>query len=112
MVDNVERYERIHPVLDYMRSHMSEQIRIENLAALSNVSPAHFCRMFRQITGTTPMQYLTSLRLHEAAVLLKRTDKNITQIAQTVGFEDSGYLSRRFREQFGMTPSQARKQSR
>lgn len=111
LVDNVERYDRIKPVLSYMRQNMAEQIRLEALAKQCNVSPAHFCRLFRQITGTTPVQYLTNIRLHQAAALLKRSDKSVTQIAEEVGFEDVGYLSRCFKKQFGLTPTQVKKQA-
>lgn len=111
MVDNIERYERIKPVLEYMRENMREQIRLEELAKQCSVSPAHFCRIFRQITGTTPVQYLTNMRLHQAAALLKRTDRSVSQIAEEVGFDDVGYLSRCFKKQFGLTPTQVKKQN-
>jgi len=111
MVDNIERYERIKPVLEYMRLNISEPIRLEALAKQCNVSPAHFCRIFRQITGTTPLQYLTNLRLHQAAALLRRTDRSISQIAAEVGFDDVGYMSRCFKNQFGMTPTQVKRQA-
>jgi len=111
MVDNVERYERIHPVLQYMREHIAEPIRLEELARQCNVSAAHFCRMFRQITGTPPLQYLANLRLHQAASLLKRTDRTVSQIAEDVGFDDVGYMSRCFKKQFGMTPTQLKREN-
>ena len=111
MVDNVERYERIKPVLEYMRRNLSEPIRLEALAQQCNLSAAHFCRVFRQITGTTPVQYLTNLRLHQAAALLRRTNRSISQIAEEVGFDDVGYMSRCFKKQFGMTPTQAKRQA-
>ena len=111
MVDNIERYERIKPVLEYMRQNLSETIRLEALAKQCNVSAAHFCRLFRQITGTTPVQYLTTLRLHQAAALLRRTDRSISQIAEEVGFDDVGYMSRCFKKQFGMTPTQVKRQA-
>ena len=111
MVDNIERYERIKPVLEYMRRNLSETIRLEALAQQCSVSPAHFCRIFRQITGTTPVQYLTNLRLHQAAALLRRTDRSISQIAAEVGFDDVGYMSRCFKKQFGLTPTQVKRQA-
>ena len=111
MVDNIERYERIKPVLEYMRQNISEPIRLEALAKQCSVSSAHFCRLFRQITGTTPGQYLTTLRLHQAAALLRRTDRSISQIAAEVGFDDVGYMSRCFKKQFGMTPTQVKRQA-
>ena len=109
LVQNMERYDRIKPALDYMQAHLSEHISLDALARACNVSSAHFCRLFRQITGTTPVQYLNNLRLHEAAVLLKKSDKSVAQIAEAVGFDDVGYLSRRFKSKFGLTPIQVKK---
>jgi len=54
------------------------------------------------------VQYLNNLRLHEAAVLLKKSDKSVAQIAEAVGFDDVGYLSRRFKTKFGPTPIQVK----
>ena len=111
LIQNIERYDRIKPALDYMQAHLSEHISLEALANVCNVSPSHFCRLFRQFTGTTPVQYLINIRLHEAAVLLKKSDKSVTQIAYEVGFDDVEYLSRRFKKQFGLTPTQVKKQN-
>ena len=94
-----------------MREHIADPIRLEELARQCNVSAAHFCRMFRQITGTPPLQYLANLRLHQAASLLKRTDRTVSQIAEDVGFDDVGYMSRCFKKQFGMTPTQLKREN-
>ena len=109
-VQNIERYDRIRPALEYMQKHFSERILLEMLAQVCNISPAHFCRLFRQITRTTPTRYLNDLRLHEAYVRLKKSDKSIAEISSEVGFEDAGYLSSCFKSRFGMTPLQMKKQ--
>lgn len=107
--ENVERYTRIKPALNFMKKNLSEHISLEELAEVCHLSSSHFCRLFHQITGVSPIRYLLDIRLQEAATLLKRTDENITQIAYEVGFEDVGYFSRKFKEFFGMSPTQAKK---
>lgn len=109
LVENVERHDRIKPALELMKSKLAEHISLEELAGACHLSSSHFCRLFRQITGYSPIQYLLDIRLQEAATLLKRTDNSITQIAYEVGFDDVGYFSRKFKEQFGMSPTQAKK---
>lgn len=109
MAQNVRQYHRIRPALEYMSAHLSQHITLEQLAASCNLSPAHFCRVFRGITSTAPMQYLTQLRLDRAAQLLKQGDQSVAEIAWETGFEDAGYLSRRFKEKYGLTPRGLRK---
>jgi transcriptional regulator GlxA family with amidase domain len=106
---NMERYARIRPAVQLMSQRMGERITLTDLAVACHMSDAHFCRLFRQITGVTPVRYLLDLRLQEAATMLRRTEKTVTQVACEVGFDDSGYFSKKFREQFGMTPSKAKK---
>lgn len=106
---NMERYDRIRPAVQMMKQRMSERITLTELAETCHMSSSHFCRMFRQITGVAPVRYLLNLRLQEAATMLRRTDKPVTQVAFEVGFDDSGYFSKKFREQFGMTPTKAKK---
>ena len=106
---NMERYDRIRPAVQLMSQRMGERITLTDMAVACHMSDAHFCRLFRQITGVTPVRYLLDLRLQEAATMLRRTEKTVTQVACEVGFDDSGYFSKKFREQFGMTPSKAKK---
>ena len=105
LVENAERHDRIKPALDIMKSKLSEHISLEELAEACHLSSSHFCRLFRQITGCSPIQYLLDLRLQEGATLLKRTDQTITQVAYNVGFDDIGYFSKKFKEKFGVSPT-------
>ena len=110
LVENAERHDRIKPALDVMKSKLAEHISLEELAGACHLSSSHFCRLFRQITGCSPIQYLLDIRLQEGATLLKRTDNTITQVAYNVGFDDVGYFSKKFKEKFGVSPTQLKKQ--
>ena len=107
---NIHRYDRIKPAIKYMQTHIDTKVSLTELAHCCNMSPAHFCRLFKQITCTTPVQYFNNLRLHKAAFLLKQTDKSVAEVAMETGFFDVGYLSRLFKSRFGLTPIQAKKQ--
>ena len=67
-----------------------------------------FC--FRQELGTTPIKYLQRYRVNRAKVLLKENTNSITEIARMVGFSDSGYFSRIFHRETGMSPDSFRRQ--
>ena len=79
------------------------------MAAEAALEPKYFCRVFRQITGRTPINYLNYYRVECAAELLCTTQGSITDIALECGFGDVSYFSRMFRRYKGQTPGQYRR---
>jgi AraC family transcriptional regulator len=79
-----------------------------DLAAAANLSPYHFLRTFKSITGLTPHQWLLRARLREAAQRLAASRAPVTTIALDVGFEDLSNFIRSFRAEFGQSPRQWR----
>ena len=69
------------------------------------MSPYHFLRTFRQVTGMTPHQYVLHARLHRAAQRLRASADPVAKIAFEAGFNDLATFNRRFRRLIGMTPS-------
>lgn len=96
----------------YFHEHYNEDISIQDYAASHHISVSWFIRGFKEYTSFTPTQYLLSLRISNAQVLLENTDYNITEIAESVGYDNPLYFSRLFRKQLGMSPSDFRKQLR
>ena len=95
--------------VEYFRQHYSEPISVEAYAADHNVNTGGFIKNFKAYTGTTPAQFIQSVRMMNARVMLETTDNNISEIADLVGYDDPLYFSRLFRKQFGCSPSQFRK---
>lgn len=81
-----------------------EPIRLADLAAHVGLSPFHFLRLFRRVTGTTPHQYLIGARLRRASRLLVDTARPVTDIAYEVGFEDLSNFVRTFHSAVGCSP--------
>ena len=75
---------------------------LQNDAAMA---PYHFLRVFRQVAGMTPHQFVLRTRLHRAAVRLRGSDESISAIAFDVGFNDLSTFNRRFRRVMGVSPS-------
>ncbi|MBE6633935.1 MAG: helix-turn-helix domain-containing protein [Ruminococcaceae bacterium] len=100
---------RMKSAIIYIREHYDSPLRLETLAALVDLSPNHFCRSFREITGQTPFTYLQQYRLQKAQYALKTTEMTVTEIAMHCGFHDASYFIRSFRETYGMTPKQFRR---
>ncbi|MGF6605582.1 AraC family transcriptional regulator [Paraburkholderia sp. WSM4175] len=95
---------RIRRVTDYIRTNLAEDLAIAELAEQAGLSSFHFARVFRRETGETPHQFVTRLRLEEAARLLRATDRTVLQIALEVGFENASHFSVQFKRGYGATP--------
>lgn len=95
---------RIRRVTDYIRANLAADLAISELAAQAGLSSFHFARVFRRETGETPHQFVTRLRLEEAARLLRATDQPVLQIALAVGFENASHFSVQFKRGYGVTP--------
>ncbi|SQD99728.1 Transcriptional regulator, AraC family (modular protein) [Parafrankia sp. Ea1.12] len=81
-----------------------EPLTVADLARAASLSPAHFSREFRRAFGEPPHQYLLTRRLERAAVLLRNTDRSVTEICFAVGLTSVGSFTTRFRCVFGMSP--------
>lgn len=96
----------------YFREHYNEDICIEEYAREHGMSISWFLRNFRQVYENSPMQYIISQRINNAAALLESTDYNITEIAAVVGYDNPLYFSRLFHKQKGLSPSDYRKNTK
>ena len=74
-------------------------LTLDELAAEAGLAPKYLCRVFRQVTGRTPIDYLNYYRIECAAELLCTTTDSITDVALSCGFNDPSYFSRMFRRQ-------------
>lgn len=97
-------HDRIAQVLRHLAARVSEQHTVADLARMACISPYHFLRTFKHVTGVTPHQWLLRARLREAAQRLATSRERITNIALDVGFEDLSNFVRSFRAEFGVSP--------
>lgn len=102
--------DEMNRAVTHFHSNYNQQISIEAYARERGMSVSWFIRNFKDYTGTTPAQYLLSLRISNAQSLLESTPCTVTEIASIVGYENSLYFSRLFKKNCGMSPTQFRKQ--
>lgn len=90
-------------------SRLGEQdLSVDKVAGLLHLGRTVFYKKVRGTTGYTPNEYIRVIRLRKAAELLKEGEKNVSEVAYAVGFDNPYYFSKCFKEQFGMPPSQYR----
>lgn len=102
----IDRYKKL---VSYIEDHYPEQITLDQLGAVISCNTQYLCRFFREITGTSPVQYLIGIRIEHACTLLRETKKPILEIGMDCGFENASYFIRKFRQLRGCTPKEYRK---
>lgn len=95
--------------IDYIRSHLSLQLGIPELAANSFVSESTLAKKFKAEVGMTIGNYIDDAIIFEAEQLLCKTELTVLEISERFGFCDQFYFSRRFKERYGETPQKYRK---
>lgn len=90
----------------YMNDYYNEKITCELLASRAYLSTGYFHRVFKSVTGTSPIEYLQELRLKKAAELLSSSSLTVKQAAAAVGYSDMKHFYRIFRQKYGATPKQ------
>ena len=93
---------------DFVESRLADDLDVTMLAEVAQLSPAHFARAFAATVGMTPFRYVMSRRLARARDLLERGKRSILDIALEAGFKTPSHFTARFRQEFGLTPRQAR----
>jgi AraC-like DNA-binding protein len=89
---------------DAMDRAYAEPLDVRAVAAIANISPAHFSRRFRSVVGETPHRYLQRRRIERSMFLLHESTRSVTDVCLDVGFTSLGTFSRTFREIVGETP--------
>jgi len=100
---------RLNRVLDFVDANIALDLCVPRLATVACMSPYHFCRSFKQSTGTTPHRYVVHRRIEQAKRLLGDGAGSLLDIAQQIGFTDQSQFTRIFHKMVGITPAEYRK---
>ena len=95
--------------MHYFRENYRVEINVEDYALSRGMSASNFYRIFKQISGSTPLQFILKLRLSNAQNLLENSNLTIAEIASAVGYENPLYFSRLFHKHIGVSPYEYRK---
>ncbi|MGO4372722.1 helix-turn-helix domain-containing protein, partial [Paenibacillus sp. MCAF20] len=95
----------IDSIIAYTESHYHEDIHRDQLARMVDLNPEYFSRLFKKVTGSTFSSYLTELRIRNAQQYLLTSRGSLREIAHRVGYSNEFYLSRKFKEVTGVSPT-------
>lgn len=101
---------RVKWVIRYLEREGGPNVSVADMASEAGMSVRNFHRVFRGITGKPPLVYINGLRIRRARSLLEETDLTVTQIAGLVGFDDSNYFTKLFKNIVGVAPRLYRNQ--
>ena len=90
---------------DHVDRHFADELDLEGMAEVAQLSKFHFLRSFASVYGLTPLAYLGERRVERAQDLLRTTNLTVTEVCHAVGYSSLGSFSSRFREIVGETPS-------
>ncbi|MNO32635.1 HTH-type transcriptional activator Btr [compost metagenome] len=101
-------HETVQRSIRYIQEHFHEAVTVDQLAEIAGVGRARYTRIFRELTGQIPLEYLNGLRIERAQQQLLLTNDRLHDIALTVGYSNEYYFNRRFKGLVGVTPGQYR----
>ncbi|MEK4351013.1 response regulator [Paenibacillus sp. FSL R5-0475] len=96
--------------LQYVKEHYYEDLTLEKIASVVFLNPVYFSQLFKQKTGQGYKEYVTSLRLEQAKLLLVNSKLKVAEIAERIGYQDMRHFTQMFRKRFLVTPTEYRQQ--
>lgn len=109
LILNQGNYSRIVRVLTHMHRDFGQELSVEELAREANMSASTFHQHFKQVTQSSPLQYIKRLRLLKARMLLSHGDLNVNQAATETGYRSVHQFSRDYKRYFGVSPMNDRR---
>ncbi|NLL80163.1 MAG: AraC family transcriptional regulator [Clostridiales bacterium] len=102
---------RLQGIMEYVRKHYAEPITLQDGAAAAALDPSYFSRFFKRYMGMTFLEYISSVRLQHFYQDLVQTDYTVTELLERNGFTNYKLFIKLFKETYGCTPAQKRKQT-
>ena len=99
---------QLRKVEDYVAGHLAEEISIEDLARVLELSPSHFSHVFKQSTGMTPLRFVIRQRVTRAQQMIRETSRSMIEVGLEVGYSSPSHFAQVFRRVVGVTPTEFR----
>lgn len=97
---------RMTEILDWLENNIGETVSLQKLSAMTGLNEKYFCRIFKETTGKTLVDYINLLKVNTACQLLLHENRSVTEVAMRLGFSDMCYFSKVFRKYKALSPRQ------
>jgi AraC-like DNA-binding protein len=98
-------------ILGYIYQNYNKKIKLTDISESVNLTPQYLCKFFKDMTGTSIVEYINTYRIETVCSLLKISTLSVTDIALECGFDNISYFNRIFKKHFNCTPTQFRLKS-
>lgn len=105
-----QKSKTIMELLSWLQKNFNEPLRLDTLAQQTRLSEKYLCRIFKEYTARTPIEYITELRIEHACIEMTTRQKSVTEAAYDSGFNDLSYFCKVFKRLKGMTPREYKNQ--
>lgn len=102
-------HQTVSEIIGYINNNYFDDINLESICERFYISPSHFSRIFKRVSGCGFTEYVNNVRIKEALRLVKETDMSITEIAAAVGYKSITHFGRVFQKTVGVSPTEYRK---
>ncbi|ULO06115.1 helix-turn-helix transcriptional regulator [Paenibacillus sp. 19GGS1-52] len=110
--ENNEKQIKVYEIIDYLQTHYGDKLTLAQLSESFYISSTYLCRLFKQTTGFTIIEYLNYIRIQKAQQQLRESNAKVTQIAEDTDFDSIAHFGRVFKQIAKRSPLQYRKQNR
>lgn len=94
--------------VQHMNRYCDQNLKLEDYASMCHMSKYHFLRVFKAVTGTTPLEYRNNIRIDHAKEMLKNSNSSVSEISENLGYSSLAYFSAAFKKATGMSPTEYR----
>lgn len=108
--NDVQLTPNVWKMIGFIHQHYNLKTNLDEIAAAGNVCRSQCCKLFNKYVGQTPNNYLTRYRIQKSCDMLRETNRSISEITLSCGFQSASYFSSIFRKQIGVIPLEYRKQ--
>jgi YesN/AraC family two-component response regulator len=102
-------HEKVSEIVKYLNENFSEDINLKKVSEAFYISPSYLCKIFREVTGFTLIEYLNQIRIKHAQLLLRNENANVSSVFEACGFGTMTHFERIFKRITGYSPLKYRK---